>query len=81
MAKVLLSIDSALLRQIDRAAKARGLTRSAYIAHLASRDSNFVTGPGATTTARRAMARLDEMMAATPVADSTDVIRAERDSH
>ncbi len=80
MAKVLVSLDDALLRRIDRIAKARGLSRSAYLAELAARDAARSEGPGATRAARRALARLDELFAASPVEDSTEAIRAERDA-
>ena len=38
MAKVLLSIDDSLLNRIDRAARARGLSRSAYLSQLAMQE-------------------------------------------
>lgn len=80
MAKVLVSLDDALLRRVDRIAKARGLSRSAYLAELAERDVARSEGPGATRAARRALARLDELFAAGPIEDSTEAIRAERDA-
>jgi len=51
MAKVLVSLNDALLRRVDRIAKARGLSRSAYLAQLAERDAARSEGPGATRTA------------------------------
>jgi predicted transcriptional regulator len=78
--KVLVSLSDSLLRRVDRIAKARGLSRSAYLAELAERDATRVEGPGATATARRALSRLDELFAAGPVEDSTVAIRAERDA-
>jgi hypothetical protein len=80
VAKVLLSLNDALLRQIDRIAKSRGLSRSAYLAQLAERDAARSSGPGATAAARRALGRLDELFAGSPAVDSTDAIRAERDA-
>jgi metal-responsive CopG/Arc/MetJ family transcriptional regulator len=80
MAKVLVSLNDALLRRIDRVAKSRGVSRSAYLADLAERDLARVEGPGATQTARRALARLDELLAGGPAEDSTSAIRAERDA-
>ena len=80
MAKVLVSLNDALLRRIDRIAKARGLSRSAYLAELAERDAVRVEGPGATRSARRALSRLDALFAAGPSEDSTSAIRAERDA-
>ena len=82
MTKVLVSLDDALLHRIDRIAQGRGLTRSAYLAELAERDAARLTGPGTTQTARRALARLDELFAHGPagVADSTAAVRSERDT-
>jgi ribbon-helix-helix CopG family protein len=80
MAKVLVSLNDALLRRVDRIAKARGLSRSAYLAQLAERDATRSEGPGTTRAARRALPRLDELFAAGPVEDSTHAIRAERDA-
>jgi metal-responsive CopG/Arc/MetJ family transcriptional regulator len=80
MAKVLVSLNDALLRRIDRIARARGLSRSAYLAELAERDAARSTGPGRTRAARRALARLDELFARESAEDSTVAIRAERDA-
>jgi hypothetical protein len=80
VAKVLVSLNDALLRRIDRIAKSRGLSRSAYIAELAERDVARVSGPGATPAARRALGRLDELFAHAATEDSTRAIRAERDA-
>lgn len=80
VAKVLVSLNDGLLRRVDRIAKARGLSRSAYLAQLAERDATRSEGPGATPAARRAFSRLDELFAAGPNEDSTRAIRAERDA-
>jgi metal-responsive CopG/Arc/MetJ family transcriptional regulator len=80
MAKVLVSLDDALLRRIDRAARARGFSRSAYIAELASRDLSRELGPGKAASTRRALAQVDRLLAATPAGDSTQLVRAERDA-
>lgn len=80
MAKVLVSLNDALLCRIDRIAKARGLSRSAYLAGLAEQDAARAGGPGATPAARRALARLDELFAGGATEDSTTAIRAERDA-
>jgi hypothetical protein len=80
MAKVLVSINDSLLRRIDRVAKARGLSRSAYLAELAERDATRREGPGARPGARRALRRLDALFAAGPAEDSTAAIRAEREA-
>jgi hypothetical protein len=80
MAKVLVSLNDALLRRVDRIAKTRGLSRSAYLAQLAERDIARSDGPGATRSARRAFGRLDNLFAVGSSEDSTDAIRAERDA-
>jgi len=80
VAKVLVSLNDALLRRVDRIAKSRGLSRSAYLAELAEQDATRSVGPGATPAARRAIARLDELFADGAAEDSTDAIRAERDA-
>ena len=80
MTKVLVSFQEALVRQIDRVARARGLSRSAYLAQLAERDVARALGPGKRPTARRALGRLDELLAETPAGDSTAAVRAERDA-
>jgi metal-responsive CopG/Arc/MetJ family transcriptional regulator len=80
MVKVLVSLNEALLLRVDRIAKARGLSRSAYLAQLAERDAARSEGPGTTRTARRAISRLDALFSAGPSGDSTHTIRAERDA-
>jgi hypothetical protein len=80
VAKVLVSLNDALLRRIDRISKARGLSRSAYLAELAERDAARSEGPGRNPTARRALARLDDLFANAPAEESTLAIRAERDA-
>jgi hypothetical protein len=81
MSKILVSIDEKLLVLIDRAAKASGLTRSAYLSRIAARDVGAERGPGADQRARRAMARLDRIFQQQPhPEDATVAIRAERDS-
>ncbi len=80
MAKVLVSLNDALLRRVDRIAKSRGLSRSGYLAELAERDAARSQGPGTSPAARRALARLDTLFENGPSEDSTDAIRAERDA-
>lgn len=80
MAKVLLSLDEALLARIDRLAKQRGMTRSAYFAQLARDDIARTTGPGRQPSVRRALARLDRLLADTASGDSTAAIREQRDA-
>lgn len=78
MSKVLVSFDDRLLRRIDRLASSRGLSRSAYLAELAERDAARVEGPGKSPDARRALRKLDRLLADTPSEDSTEAIRSER---
>jgi hypothetical protein len=80
MAKVLVSFDDALLRRIDRLARTRNLTRSAYLAQLAERDLARLAGPGRRPAARAALRRLDRLFNAAPPGDTTAAIRAERDA-
>jgi hypothetical protein len=82
VAKVLVSFEDGLLRWIDRAAKAAGLSRSAYLSHVLDREREQTKGPGADPEVRRALAQLDRLFADVPSSadDSTDLIRAMRDS-
>lgn len=81
MSKVLVSMDDRLLARIDRAARSAGLSRSAYLARLATRELGTDRGPGADSQARRAVARLEKLFDARPIAeDASAAIRAERDS-
>jgi hypothetical protein len=80
VAKVLISLNDALLRRIDRIAKFRGLSRSSYLAELAERDVSRTNGPGSTPAAQRALNRLDKLFAEGLAEDSTAAIRAERDA-
>lgn len=80
MAKVLLSIDDRLLARVDRAARARGLTRSAYLARLAAEDLDVARGPGASASAKATLSRLDALFADNPHTSATEAVRAERDA-
>lgn len=82
MAKVLVSMDEALLARVDEAARDAGLSRSAYLAQLATRDLGEERGPGASPRVHAALRRIDELVRSnpTPAEDSTDAIRAERDA-
>jgi DNA-binding phage protein len=80
MAKVLVSLEEGLLRRIDRVARARGLSRSAYLAELANRDVTRTLGPGKTPAVRRALARLDKLVGTSTAGESTELVRAERDA-
>ena len=79
---MLLSIDDRLLRRIDRAAKARGLSRSAYLSSLADDDLRGEKGRGATKGARDAMQRIDALVQQHGARgeDSTVAIRSMRDA-
>ena len=81
MKKILVSVDDKLLAKVDRAARAAGVSRSAYLARLAARDVGDARGPGADRQAHRAMARLDKLFRERPPGeDATAAIRGERDS-
>lgn len=76
-----MSLDDALLARIDRAARALGLTRSAFLSRLAARDLESTPGPGESAAVREALAALDRLFAAQPGReDATAAIRAERDA-
>jgi metal-responsive CopG/Arc/MetJ family transcriptional regulator len=79
MAKVLISIDDQLLRRIDERAKLLGLTRSAFVAQMASAE---VSGEDLIARRRRAIERARAVFAdAVPVVegDTTDFVRKMRD--
>jgi hypothetical protein len=78
--KVLISIEERLLRRIDRAARERGVTRSAYLAELAARDVGLSRGPGSSRQARGALRRLDVMFDQLPHDEPTRAIRSQRDA-
>jgi hypothetical protein len=80
MVRVFVSLDTALLRRIDRMAQSHGLSRSAYLAELVARDAVPFGGPASTPDARRALARLDELFAQSPPGESTAFVRAEREA-
>jgi metal-responsive CopG/Arc/MetJ family transcriptional regulator len=81
MVKILVSFDEKLLARIDRAARRSGLTRSAYLAHLASREVEGEKGPGIDARARRGMDALEELFRDRGGReDSTGAVRADRDS-
>jgi metal-responsive CopG/Arc/MetJ family transcriptional regulator len=79
MAKILISIDDELLRRIDRAAKAGGLARSAYLARLAEADLLAASGRTAASL-QSALTRLDRLFEKAPPGDATVEVRAERDA-
>lgn len=81
MSKVLVTLADDLLKRVDRVASSRGMTRSAYLSELAESGLRRQGGQGTSERARRALAKLDHLMEApTPGADSTQMIRAERDA-
>lgn len=80
MSKVLVSVDDRLLKRIDRTAKSRGLTRSAYFARLAESDLERESGPGQTPEVRAALRELDRLFSGAPTGNSTAAIRAARDA-
>lgn len=79
VAKVLVSFEDKLLRRIDRAARSRGLTRSAYLTELAENDARR-SGAGRNPAARAALRELDRLFAGAPADDATAAIRAARDA-
>ena len=76
--RVLISIDERLLAAADRAAERKGLSRSAYLADLATRDIGMNSGPGLDPGVRAAMRSLDDLYASAPSFDAGDAIRAVR---
>lgn len=81
MKKVLVSMDERVLSRIDRAARRRGLSRSAYLEGLAAADLARERGPGADPSVRAAMASIDRLFRRNPVPDEdlTVVVRRMRD--
>ncbi len=79
--KVLVSVNERLLSRIDRVAKRRGLSRSAYLEGLAMADLADEKGPGADPSVRAAMASIDRLFRRNPVPaeDFTLTIRRMRD--
>jgi hypothetical protein len=76
--RVLISVDDRLLSRIDRAAGRRGVTRSGYLAELASRDIGIGGGPGKDPTVVAALQALDDLFADTPGLDATTAVRGVR---
>ena len=81
MAKVLVSIDDDLLREVDARARTLGLSRSAYLARLATSDVDRDRRPDPAI--RRAIARARAEFAdhqdRFPNEDTTDFVRRMRD--
>jgi hypothetical protein len=80
MGKVLVSFDDRVLREIDRAARERGMSRSAYLSELAERELGLSRGPGARPEVQAALKALDELFDRNPIGtDPAADIRAMRD--
>jgi metal-responsive CopG/Arc/MetJ family transcriptional regulator len=79
--KILVSIDERLLVQVDRAARRRGLSRSAYIQRLAAADLVTEKGPGTDPSVRAAFASVRSLFRRNPVPDEdfTETVRRMRD--
>jgi metal-responsive CopG/Arc/MetJ family transcriptional regulator len=60
--RVLISIDERLLDRIDERADRLGLSRSAYLAQVASREMEEGTGPGADPRVRASLSALDQLL-------------------
>ncbi len=80
VAKVLLSIDDALLAEIDRAARDAGLSRSAYVVRV-TRQEIARSSEDRMALTRDAFRRMDRLFSKVPPGDSTAELRAERDAH
>jgi len=78
--KVLVSFNDALLKRVDREARSRGVTRSAYLAGLAEEDAARGSGPGASPDVQAALRDLDQLFADAPAGESTSAIRDARDA-
>ncbi len=59
--RVLISIDEHLLDRIDRAVARRGLTRSGYLAQLASADLEAERGTGTQDGTRSTLGAVDSL--------------------
>ena len=75
MAKVMVSIPDGLLERIDRAARARGTSRSGLLQAAAERE----LASRSPEEMRAAIARARAAMAGAPEIDAVAAIRAERD--
>jgi metal-responsive CopG/Arc/MetJ family transcriptional regulator len=73
-------MDEKLLARVDRAARRLGMSRSAYLASLASRELR-TEGPGRDPKVHEAIAGLKRLFAENPTpGDVTAIIRKMRDS-
>jgi hypothetical protein len=80
MVKVLVSFDRALLERLDATAAARGVSRSALLAELATLGLGAPLGPGVQPEARRALRTLSALPWNRLSEDATATIRADRDA-
>jgi len=78
--KILVSLDETLLRRVDQVARARGLSRSAYLSGLAAQDLELAHGPGRHPVARAALEELDELFREAPPGEATTEVRQEREA-
>lgn len=75
-------MDERLLRRVDEAARARGLTRSAFLAELAAREVGATRStPGEQREIRQAVTELRELFARNYTEDrpAEEIIREMRD--
>jgi hypothetical protein len=78
--KILVSMDERLIAGVDEAARAAGVSRSAFLSGIASDALGLESGPGATDEVQRALDELDRLFAEAPKeTDATAAIRASRD--
>ncbi|MGH2418844.1 MAG: hypothetical protein ACRDFY_10970 [Candidatus Limnocylindria bacterium] len=76
--RVLISIDERLLVRVDRAATRRGMSRSGYLAELATRDIGGGGGPGMDPGVAAALRALDDLFAGAPAIDGAAAPRDRR---
>ena len=60
--RVLISVDGRLLERIDAAAELVGMSRSGYLAQVATADLEGAAGPGASPTVHAALGAIDELL-------------------
>jgi hypothetical protein len=78
--KIVVALEEPLVRRLDSAARAVGLTRSAYVSQLLKREFGQAQGPGAGPSAKAAIWRLDRLFAAMRHEAAAAAVRAERDA-
>lgn len=75
-----MSIDDRLLARIDEAARAAGLTRSAWLTRLAAEEIEGEKPHERAERVRRTTEDLRRLFADTPPGDSTAIVREMRDA-